>query len=512
MEPKSTFRITRVDLDLDQALIVDNALLIGSTPECNLWLNHPAVAPRQATVSRIGDVFHLRNHDQSRAVKINDKLIEADNYPLAASDVMELGPFHLKLIRTEEGLDVQVSRKLDFEDDEEQEHQEVSTMASTGLKGAEPKEEQPATGQKKDTTVKQPVSAPKTTPAIKKTIATHKVHKKRGQELDDTKVLDIWFARIDERSKMAQPSRLNPFDPKLKGDKKYGWKTTSDLSPRRAFSLPKWILAAVFLVGTLLLVASYRFASSSFSPALLSVAHTRTQMDLTLPIARKPNGDSCLSCHSSDASMDQNCTSCHQASAFVANVTEEHQQAGIGCIVCHAEHRGADFQPAKESLLICAKCHNDGNRNTYNGRVVHAPHNGTFGYPVINGEWVWKGLTAEEWQLKKIKAKREDVDSEEKWRSKQFHALHFERVSAVANLARRKDGSLGCSSCHNNFRPIDRDTPRRTCALCHLLNKEVIGETAASTDAPDCNSCHTQHVLDQRHRSPLLLTSRSSTN
>ena len=104
MEPKSTFRITRVDLDLDQALIVDHALLIGSAPECNLWLNHPAVAHRQATISRIGDVFHIRNSDQSHAIKINDKLIEAEDHELASSDVMELGPFYLKLTHHRRGL------------------------------------------------------------------------------------------------------------------------------------------------------------------------------------------------------------------------------------------------------------------------------------------------------------------------------------------------------------------------------------------------------------------------
>lgn len=205
--------------------------------------------------------------------------------------------------------------------------------------------------------------------------------------------------------------------------------------------------------------------------------------------------------------MDQNCTSCHQASAFVANVTEEHHRAGIGCTVCHAEHRGADFQPAKASLLICAKCHNDSNRNTYNGRVVHTPHNGAFGYPVINGEWVWKGLTAEEWQLKKIKVKREDVDSEEKWRSKQFHALHNERVRAIGSLARKSDDSLGCASCHNTFAPIDRDTPRRTCALCH--SRTEAGTNSETANAPDCNSCHVQHIWDQRYQKQQPVISRS---
>src|SRR6476469_3125369 len=157
MEPKSIFRITRVDLYLDPALIVDNALLIGSTPECNLWLNHAAVAPRQATVTRIGDVFHLRNHDQSRAAKINDKLIEADNYPLTASDVMELGPFYLKLIRTAEGLDVQVSRKLDLEEPE-QEQSEPPAAASDEIKRAGDKEEAPEMAQNKNPAVRQSIS------------------------------------------------------------------------------------------------------------------------------------------------------------------------------------------------------------------------------------------------------------------------------------------------------------------------------------------------------------------
>ena len=76
--------------------------------------------------------------------------------------------------------------------------------------------------------------------------------------------------------------------------------------------------------------------------------------------------------------------------------------AGVGCVSCHAEHRGAEFEPGEAALATCTECHNDANRKFYNGRRVGTPHGGTFGYPVVNGKWTWKGLSDNEWSLKQI--------------------------------------------------------------------------------------------------------------
>ena len=89
MEPKSTFRITRVDLDLDAARIIAEALVIGSSSSCYLLLNHPAVAGIQAIIKRVGTVFHIRNCEPSYLLTINGKAI-GDDLQLNTGD----RPFH----------------------------------------------------------------------------------------------------------------------------------------------------------------------------------------------------------------------------------------------------------------------------------------------------------------------------------------------------------------------------------------------------------------------------------
>jgi hypothetical protein len=210
--------------------------------------------------------------------------------------------------------------------------------------------------------------------------------------------------------------------------------------------------------------------------------------------------------------MEKNCAECHTTpgarssfGGFVATVIEPHVAAGIGCIDCHAEHRGTEFRAATAALSTCTECHNDANQNSYNGRRVKTPHGGTLGYPVSNEKWIWTGLSDSDWQAKQIAITRLPVDTDEKWRSKQFHALHVQRVRANG-LPGNTEGEMSCSSCHKTFNPIDRQTPRTTCGNCHNgyveagTNRELIAK-----DKPNCISCHVQHVKDTKHWNPSLL-------
>jgi len=208
--------------------------------------------------------------------------------------------------------------------------------------------------------------------------------------------------------------------------------------------------------------------------------------------------------------MEANCSACHTAEAFVATVIEPHAAAGVGCVSCHAEHRGTDFKPGEAALGACIECHNDQNSRSYNGRRVATPHGGTFGYPVVGGKWKWKGLNETEWSLKKISVERLAVDTDEQWRSKQFHALHVQHVRTVPGLRGNAEGELSCSSCHKTFNPIDRETPRTTCAACHNGRIEKGTQRAIiAADKPNCTSCHVQHIKDKRHWNPSLLASIS---
>ncbi|MDQ5844235.1 MAG: hypothetical protein M3539_02955, partial [Acidobacteriota bacterium] len=216
--------------------------------------------------------------------------------------------------------------------------------------------------------------------------------------------------------------------------------------------------------------------------------------------------DACTNCHSFNANMESNCSGCHTAEAFVATVIEPHVTAGIGCVSCHAEHRGRDFAPGKTALATCTTCHSDANHELYNGRRVSTPHGGTLGYPVVNTKWKWKGLTDSEWELKQIGIARVEGESDDTWRSKQFHALHVQRVRSVPNSAGNAEGELSCSSCHKSFNPIDRETPRTTCGACHNGSVDPITKRVAiRQDQPNCVSCHVQHVKDKRHWNAALM-------
>jgi hypothetical protein len=163
------------------------------------------------------------------------------------------------------------------------------------------------------------------------------------------------------------------------------------------------------------------------------------------------------------------------------------------------------------ALLSCTECHSDNNKKTYNGKSVRTPHGGTFGYPVIDGHWKWAGVDPQVLAAKKVSLTLERLpdESEDQWRSKQFHAIHLYRVRATAGMKGNKEGELSCSSCHNIRDPIDLVTPRTTCSKCHNGQTDPrVGKQVIASDKPNCTSCHAQHVLDQRHWSSGLIVQR----
>ncbi len=128
----------------------------------------------------------------------------------------------------------------------------------------------------------------------------------------------------------------------------------------------------------------------------------------------------------------------------------------------------------------------------FNGKRVGTPHGGTFGYPVVNGEWSAKSINDDEWALRKLAVVRLPSDSDQKWRSNQFHALHDQRVKVVAGIPGNDQGRLSCNSCHKSFDPIDRETPRTTCAACHSKPKWITGlhvlPCSAHHETRDCTN------------------------
>jgi Zn-finger protein len=214
--------------------------------------------------------------------------------------------------------------------------------------------------------------------------------------------------------------------------------------------------------------------------------------------------------------MNANCAECHQTESFAPTIMRAHGDAGIKCTTCHSEHRGEGFRPMEAALESCAKCHNDENKNLYNGKRVHTAHGGTFGYPVKDGVWIWRGLDAEELAAKPeveafLKKNRVTPNQTQEWRNAQFHGIHVERIRTVEGVdgILANDGItkiLSCSSCHKTGYMgvnVDRAFPRATCARCH--NAEVFDKPSTSKggQTPSCTSCHVQHIKDKHWASSL---------
>jgi hypothetical protein len=477
----STFIIERPDLNIDPVTIINDALLIGRLRACDVLLNHPAVSRMHVGIKLVEGNFYVFNLRPTNLIFLNGRPVERIE-GLASGDVLEVGPFILNLNRTGETLRISVSLRIGV--------QPIRTDLSS------------------------PSIATQKLPTLEDVLAgRHAKPTERVAPLASTKALDIfWDKRIREAGKLMRPSPLFPRRGKRTGKAQFNWMPTTDLVRRGPLALLVWGAVGV---GLLSVAAAFWypavFAPHSITGTTVSDAHSRTRLSITPAIAVRPNAASCSACHLAGTSMEANCRACHQTDAFVATVTQPHRDAGIGCITCHAEHKGADAPPLEASFRMCAQCHNDNNRTVFQGRSVHTPHGGTLGYPVVDGKWKWKGLDDFEWSLKQIMLARLPNDTDDQWRSKQFHALHLYRVRAVAGLNGNTEGELSCSSCHKSFNPIDRDTPRETCARCHTgMIDSRNGRTLVAANVINCTSCHVEHILDKSHWNPTLLTNAAS--
>jgi len=486
---EATFIIIREDLQVDPVTIVAEGLLAGRLPTCELLLNHPSVSRLHAGITSADGDYYIRNLRPGNPIMLNGAKLE-EYEALADGDILGIGPFALNIDFAQGALVIKVSLQIAATAGDAVTRREASGLWELPTTMALELPSTPPEGQPAEAAHKKP-------PPRKAKPAGH-----------SSKALDVfWDKRITAATKTIKPSPLFPLTGRPSGKAQSVWIPTTDLKRRWPASLMLW--GAVPFV--LLSVAGALFYASAFSPAPISDAHTRSLMTLSPPVASHANAGSCTSCHALRSSMEPKCVSCHTTDAFVATVIQPHMNAGIGCVACHAEHRGAEFSPMYGALHSCSECHNDSNKKLYNAKSVSTPHGGTFGYPVVNGRWKWVEIDPEEMAQRKatLKLERLASDSEDQWRSKQFHAVHLYRVKAVGGLAANKDGELSCSSCHNSFNPPDLATPRTTCAKCHNGQPDPrAGRQVIAADKPNCTSCHVQHTKDKRHWNPSLLAMR----
>jgi len=489
----TTFIIKREDRSFDPVTLISEGLAIGRAPDSELNLNHPTVSRLHAGIRRVGGRFYIFHLSPSNSTTLNGDLVH-EKAALADGDVVQIGPFFLF---------------IDFEGSVLSVRVRYQTTVNIG-------EAEVLTGSQSHT----PDAPPTVDTGADSQASAAASGGASGADADEGALDVFWEKRKREAGKVSRPSPLRPrpLAPKL-GKARFNWKPTRDLERPWPFSIFTW---GVVVVGLLSIVAAFSY-TSAFSPAPVSNAHARTSFTQTPAIAREPNANSCTTCHSMRTSMETNCATCHQTEAFSATVTPPHEAAGVGCISCHSEHRGAEFRPGVAPFNAdfqkgvrfdetCAGCHNDNNRKLYQGRRVFTPHGGTFGYPVVNGQWKWEGVEEEAWQqkpeeLRQLVANWPVAATDDGGRrSAQFHALHLYRVRTTGALA-GFEGEVSCSTCHKSYgATLDRETPRTTCAACHSGKTDVqTGRALLAADAPNCTSCHVQHVRDKRHWNPSLL-------
>lgn len=483
---EATFIIIREDLQIDPVTIVAEGLLVGRLPTCELLLNHPSVSRLHAGITNAEGDYYIRNLRPGNPIMLNGARLE-EYEALADGDVIGIGPFALNIHLLQGNLVARVSLQIAATASDA-----VTRREASGLWDL------PTT-----VNLELPSSPPEGEPAA----GAHKrpAPRKAKPAASSSKALDVfWDKRITNATKTIKPSPLFPLTGRPSGKAQSVWAPTTDLKRRWPASMMLWGAIPIALLS----VAGAFLYASAFAPAPISDAHNRSNMLLSPPVANHANAGSCTSCHALRTSMETKCASCHSTEAFVATVIQPHRSAGIGCVTCHSEHRGVAWNAIDGALRSCTACHNDNNKTVFNGKKVGTPHGGTLGYPVVDGKWKWAGLDPEEILHRKtaLKLERLASDSEDQWRSKQFHAVHMYRVKAVGGLSGNKQGELSCSSCHNSFSPPDLTTPRTTCGKCHNGQPDPRAQTqAVAANQPNCISCHVQHRLDQRHWNPSLL-------
>lgn len=431
-----------------------DALVIGRLQSSDVVLNHRSVSRVHAGINRVETDYFLINLSTSNSLTLNGKLLAAEEADvLADGDIIQIGPYTLTVERLENELKINVIHQF--------------------------------TGDLKTSTSRRLPS-----------LSDIKPERDKKEVAGVLKV--FWEKRTREKEDWG--TRLRPKEKPQPGKALINWKPTGDLQRPWRFGLFIW---AFLIFGVLAVFAFYRFPDTYVSKPLSS-PHIK-EINATL-IANRANENSCTTCHSTNEPIENACISCHTAEAFHPTNTKAHQEAGITCTTCHLEHQGKDYEPRLAAIQGCAECHNDNNKQLYNGVAVQTAHGGTFGRPTENGKWIWKGPFTEIAEtMPTVNAPPVKDETEQMRLSRQFHAIHLFRLKPAKDMKTDNSNRVSCSSCHNSFDPIDRETPYQTCATCHNgWTDEKTSKVLISETQTNCVSCHVQHPFGKNRWSAFL--------
>jgi thioredoxin reductase len=467
MAAKLKFIIKRRDSDAatDDVILESEGLTIGRLISNDLVLNHRAVSRTHAGIKEVGGDFWLFNFSQSNGTSLNGELV--DRTPLADGDVVQLGPYLLRVNYLAQALAITVERQL-----------QVQTVeGSVVLPTA------PAGGGQEDAGATIIIKAPVAQGL--RTVTPGGTERFQGTGLltgvlrvSDEKALEVfWKNRKREAGKIAAKTPLHPRGGQKLGKAQFNWRPTLDLRKLWRKSYFAWG-AAVSLFLSIVAVIIYQ---SAFSPGPVSMVHASAALSpaSSRGIANQANSNSCSNCHGVTSGMEDNCIACHSTATFRPTIYAAHDRESIGCTACHTEHQGSDIRLGLVSYGLCSRCHNGAytiKTGQHAGGLLPVPHGGAVGYPVVDGNWQWK-LTADDLRKRRLP---------ESWAAdspiNQFHSIH---------QAGRMQNKTSCVDCHSAGVRGDaryRQAPRGECAKCHTVTN-----TQGVQQQANCNTCHKQH-------------------
>ncbi|MEW6130695.1 MAG: NAD(P)-binding domain-containing protein [Acidobacteriota bacterium] len=488
---------------IDDVVMDREGLSIGRSIKNDLALNHRSVSRVHAGINQIGKDFWIYNLSAANGTLLNGELVERT--PLADGDLVQIGPFLLKINYNDDGLFIAVEREI-----------EVNPIAGqTGLLMP-----MSVGGSETDSTLIVNIPAKRKAPII--TPGGTQRLKLTGKLLTFTPGIDeqvikiFWDKRKREAGKLIEATMLHPKVARRLGKAQFNWQPTLDLS--KLWRKSYWVWGAL-LVGLFALAAAFLHADT-FAPAPVAEVHASDTLSAR-GIALRPNANSCTACHNVVTGVQNQCIDCHNTAGNSTAVSVQtaqsflplalisgHRRANVtACNACHTEHQGRASQAGLLNYGLCVNCHNgqyrieDGARK---GELLAVPHGGaSVGLPQLGVEYKWSGWQAARWQqaferwenkeLQKIYTpqKLETLPAVGYLKTDQFHLLHY--------LGKASD-DRACVVCHQDNKLDAKSAEgirslREACLKCHATSET--NETIASLQTPlaNCITCHKQHPV-----------------
>jgi hypothetical protein len=471
----SKFVVIRKDLNIDPSQIESEGLTIGRLVGNDVTLNHPGVSRTHAGIKEERGEYWIFNLSNANGTILNGVLV--DRSPLAAGDIIQIGPFTIFISFPNNILTLSVEMSVN---PLRSEGAGTTALAPTDPSGK--------------TMMLSPamLQAQSQKPSVggtQRLAGTGLLAGALGKPEEEALKV-FWDKRKRDAGKMAEATRLKPNLLKGRvGKARFNWRSTSDLRRPWPVSLFIWgtlVVAVLSIVGALIF-------KNIYSPGPLSSPHQRESFsmpDENLRVATAVNENSCMTCHSLTTSMQDRCVACHTTASFKPAASSEHEMVGVSCSDCHGgEHLGEAFNAMLVAKDSCVACHRAGYVYTSHkdGRAItlNTPHGGNdIGYPITNGNWTWAGWSEDRWQKRKLPRTAANFDMKG-----QFHIIHVANGDAVERVE--------CSDCHTQGFDAANLTKgvRESCVVCHNPNPQPVaaggGQMAAGTQ---CTSCHQQHT------------------